>query len=96
MKKLQLKIVTIVIVAILIALAMPANVFAAEANMQVVKAGESHGKAMVGILTGVPAGITVDKRKINLKDSIKAYGKYNVEIKVHPEVVAKFTVHVHE
>ena len=38
----------------------------------------------------------VDKRKINLKDSIKAYGKYDVELKVHPEVVAKFTVLVHE
>ena len=38
----------------------------------------------------------VDKRKILLKDSIKAYGKYSVEIKVHPEVTAKFTVHVHD
>lgn len=38
----------------------------------------------------------VDKRKINLKDSIKAYGKYTVELKVHPEVVAKFSVLVHE
>ena len=41
-------------------------------------------------------GTAVDKRKINLKDSIKAYGKYDVELKVHPEVVAKFTVLVHE
>ena len=38
----------------------------------------------------------VDKRKILLKDSIKAYGKYSVDIKVHPEVTAKFTVHVHD
>ena len=38
----------------------------------------------------------VDKRKINLKDTIKAYGKYDVEIKVHPEVIATFTVLVHE
>ena len=38
----------------------------------------------------------VDKRKINLKDSIKAYGKYTVELKVHPEVVATFFVLVHE
>ena len=38
----------------------------------------------------------VDKRKINLKDSIKAYGKYDVELKVHPEVIATFTVLVHE
>ena len=41
-------------------------------------------------------GTTVDKRKINMKDSIKAYGKFDVEIKVHPEVVAKFFVLVHE
>ena len=38
----------------------------------------------------------VDKRKILLKDAIKAYGKYSVELKVHPEVVAKFIVHVHD
>lgn len=41
-------------------------------------------------------GQPVDKRKINLKDSIKAYGKYDVEIKVHPEVSAKFFVLVSE
>ena len=38
----------------------------------------------------------IDKRKINLKDTIKAYGKYSVELKVHPEVIAKFVVYVHE
>ena len=38
----------------------------------------------------------VDKRKILLKEAIKAYGKYSVEIKVHPEVIAKFIVHVHD
>jgi hypothetical protein len=38
----------------------------------------------------------VDKRKILLKDSIKAYGKYSVELKVHPEVTATFFVLVHE
>ena len=41
-------------------------------------------------------GTPVDKRKINLKDAIKAYGKYTVELKVHPEVVATFFVLVHE
>ncbi len=41
-------------------------------------------------------GQTLDKRKILLKDTIKAYGKYTVEIKVHPEVVATFFVLVHE
>ena len=38
----------------------------------------------------------VDKRKILLKDTIKAYGKYSVELKVHPEVIAKFIVYVHD
>ena len=38
----------------------------------------------------------VDKRKILLKEAIRAYGKYSIEIKVHPEVTAKFVVHVHD
>ena len=33
--------------------------------MYLVKAGESHGKAMIGILCDVPAGIKVDKNHIN-------------------------------
>ncbi|MBP3308892.1 MAG: 50S ribosomal protein L9 [Clostridia bacterium] len=41
-------------------------------------------------------GVTLDKRKILLKDAIKAYGKYSVEIKLHPEVSAKFFVTVCE
>ena len=46
----------------------------------------------LGKLIGTP----VDKRKINLNQTIKAYGKYTVEIKIHPEVTAKFFVLVHE
>ncbi len=38
----------------------------------------------------------VDKRKINLKDSIRAYGSYSVEIKLFQDVVGKFIVNVHE
>ena len=41
-------------------------------------------------------GIDIDKRKIQMKDSIRAYGKHEVQIKIHPEVMAKFVVHVHE
>ena len=33
---------------------------------------------------------------IVIDKAIKAYGKYDVEIKVHPEVTAKFIVHVHD
>ena len=36
-------------------------------------------------------GITVDKRKISLKDPIRAYGKYELPVKLHPEV----TGHIH-
>ena len=41
-------------------------------------------------------GVDVDKRKILLKDSIRAYGKHDVQLKVHPEVTAKFVVYVHD
>ena len=41
-------------------------------------------------------GIDVDKRKILMKESIRAYGKHDVQIKIHPEVVAKFIVYVHD
>ena len=40
--------------------------------------------------------VDVDKRKILLKESIRAYGKHEVQIKVHPEVIAKFIVYVHD
>ena len=38
----------------------------------------------------------IDKRKIVLKESIRAYGKETVEIKLLAEISAKFTVHVHD
>ena len=41
-------------------------------------------------------GADVDKRKLTLKENVKAYGKYTVEIKLHPEVNAKFYLLVHE
>ena len=39
--------------------------------------------------------VEVDKRKILLKDPIKAYGNYSVEIKLLTDVIATFTVKVH-
>ena len=41
-------------------------------------------------------GTDIDKRKIQLKEAIKAYGNYSVEIKILADISAKFTVHVHE
>ena len=41
-------------------------------------------------------GIELDKKKIMLADSIKAFGNYEVAIKLHPQVTGKFTVKVTE
>ncbi len=41
-------------------------------------------------------GEEIDKRKIVLKENIKAYGSYSVEIKILGDIAAKFTVLVHE
>jgi len=40
-------------------------------------------------------GTEVDKRKLLLKEAIKAYGKYTVEIKILADITAKFIVNVH-
>lgn len=41
-------------------------------------------------------GADVDKRKLQLKEAIKAYGKYSVEIKLLADITATFIVHVHD
>ena len=41
-------------------------------------------------------GQDVDNRKLLLKEAIKAYGKYSVEIKLLSDITATFTVHVHD
>ena len=41
-------------------------------------------------------GSDIDKRKITVKENIKAYGNYAAEVKLFTDVVAKFTVRVHE
>lgn len=39
-------------------------------------------------------GFDVDKRKIELKEPLKIIGEYEVTVKLHPEVSAKFNVEV--
>lgn len=39
-------------------------------------------------------GVTVDRRKIQLDEGIRTLGEYIVDVKLHPEVVAKLTVNV--
>lgn len=45
---------------------------------------------------GKKIGSDVDKRKIQLKDNIKAYGKHDVQIKILNDISAKFIVYVHD
>ncbi len=41
-------------------------------------------------------GIVIDKRKIVVTDPIKAYGTYQLDVKLYPEVTGKITVAVCE
>ncbi len=41
-------------------------------------------------------GLELDKKKMVLPEPIKAFGMTEVSVKLHPEVVGKFTVHVVE
>ena len=41
-------------------------------------------------------GVSVDKRKISLKENIKAYGNYSVDVKILADIGASFEVLVHE
>lgn len=41
-------------------------------------------------------GIEIDKKKIQLPESIKSFGSYEVPIKLHPQVTGKLTVKVVE
>ncbi|MDS1030559.1 50S ribosomal protein L9 [Bacillota bacterium LX-D] len=38
--------------------------------------------------------LAVDKRKIDLKEAIKALGSYPITVRIHPQVSAKITVQV--
>jgi large subunit ribosomal protein L9 len=41
-------------------------------------------------------GLDLDKKKMQLSESIKALGSYEVPVKLHPQVTAKLTVQVTE
>lgn len=69
-----------------------------------IKAKAGQGGRLFGAVTakdiaeaiGKITGETVDKRKIVLDADIKNYGRYEIEVKVHPGVVAKLAVVVEE
>lgn len=67
-----------------------------------IKAGEG-GKTFGAIGTKEIAaalkeqhGLEVDKKKIQMNDSIKAIGSFEVTVKLHPQVAAKLSVKVEE
>ena len=41
-------------------------------------------------------GTDIDKRKIVMKEAIKAYGKHDVQLKILSDISAKFVVYVHD
>nr|MBE6545398.1 50S ribosomal protein L9 [Oscillospiraceae bacterium] len=41
-------------------------------------------------------GVDIDKRKIQMKEAIKAYGKHDVQLKILSDISAKFVVYVHD
>lgn len=41
-------------------------------------------------------GIEIDKKKIVMKDAVKALGNYEIVVKLHPKVSGKFTLSVKE
>lgn len=67
-----------------------------------IKAGEG-GKAFGSVSTKEIAtaykqqyNIEIDKKKIQLPESLKNFGAYEVSVKLHPQVTAKITVKVTE
>lgn len=57
--------------------------------------GSITAKDIAGILSKL-VGEPVDKRKVVLDADIKAFGTYEVEVRVYPQVVAKLKVKVEE
>ncbi|MBQ8303177.1 MAG: 50S ribosomal protein L9 [Clostridia bacterium] len=41
-------------------------------------------------------GVDIDKRKIQMKETIKAYGKHDIQLKILTDISAKFVVYVHD
>ncbi len=82
-----------------------AKAYAAKINGQtvVIKAkGGANGKLFGSVtakeiaqLISTKFGIKVDKRKITVED-IKAFGTYNTQVRLHPQVTADFKVQVVE
>ena len=59
------------------------------------RSGEG-GKTFGSVSTKEQCGLDIEKKKMQLTESIKALGSYEVPVKLHPKVTAKLTVSVVE
>ncbi len=50
----------------------------------------------IAVATKEQCGMEIDKKKIQMQDAIKAFGTYEVNVKLHPKVTAKLKVKVQE
>ncbi len=70
-----------------------------EISMKTGKDGRSFGSVStkeISQLAKEQFGLDLDKKKMQLKEPIKALGTYHVPIKLHPSVTGELTVHVRE
>lgn len=68
-------------------------------NAKAGKAGKLFGAVTAADIAKVlsqKAGESIDKRKVMLSSDIKAYGKFEADVKIYPKIVAKVTVSVEE
>ena len=70
-----------------------------ELKIKVGEGGRAFGSVSskeIGIAVKEQMGYDIDKKKIQLKDSIKTLGTHKVPLKLHPKVTAQLTVVVTE
>lgn len=81
------------------ALAEKLSAASVTAEIKVGEGGRAFGSISskeVSELVKKQLNLTVDKKKIQVKDPIKGLGSYKVAVKLHPEVTAELLVNVKE
>ena len=81
------------------ALAEKLSASSVTAEIKVGEGGRAFGSISskeVSELVKKQLNLTIDKKKIQVKDPIKGVGSYKVAVKLHPEVTAELLVNVRE
>ena len=81
------------------ALAEKLSAASVTAEIKVGEGGRAFGSISskeVSELVKKQLNLTIDKKKIQVKDPIKGLGSYKVAVKLHPEVIAELLVNVKE